>query len=511
MRSALIIALLLAAPAAAQSVTSSGQPDRVAVTIYRAPGRSATTPMNRDWLGGLALITETRRIDVPAGEGEIRFEGVAGGIIPESAIVTGLPDGVIEKNQDAALLSPGSLLDRSLGRRVHLRRTSLATGRVTEQDAIIRSGAGGAVVLQTPGGFEALRCTGLKDALVYDEVPQGLSAKPTLSVRTRSAKPVTATVTLSYLATGFDWEANYVAKLRPDGRHVDLFAWLTLASQDETSLINADTKAVAGRVNAEDDREPRQQPKGEELRLRCWPAGTTHGGRRMFEGFPPPPAPPPPPMMAMAVAPVTIGAQDIVVTGTRVPTREDIGDFKLYSLPERVTVAAKSQKQVALLSQPAVGIELLYRVRVWRDSVREPQPQLVLRTINKPEWGLGLPLPAGTFALFDRYRGRPVLLGEGTTADRAIGEKAEVELGPASNVKVETDSEDKGRDRSLVTLTVTNDEPHPILFEAKITSGNEAIGGFSSKIYAEGKERVWRAEVPANSSRSLSYVLTDRD
>ena len=42
-----------------------------------------------------------------------------------------------------------SLIDRSLGRRVHLRRTSRATGAVREQDAVIRSGADGAVVLQT--------------------------------------------------------------------------------------------------------------------------------------------------------------------------------------------------------------------------------------------------------------------------------------------------------------------------------------------------------------------------
>jgi hypothetical protein len=364
-------------------------------------------------------------------------------------------------------------------------------------------------VLQTTGGFEALSCTGLKETLVYDQVPQGLSAKPTLSVRTRSARLVTATVTLSYLATGFDWEANYVAKLRPDGRHVDLFAWLTLASQDETSLVDADTKTVAGRVNAEDDQEAREQPKGEELRLRCWPAGTTHGGGRMFEGGLAPPPPPPPPMMAMAVPVTTVSGQDIVVTGTRIPTREDIGDFKLYSLPERVTIAAKSQKQVALLAQPGVGVELLYRARVWRDDAHEPQ--LVLRMMNKTEWGLGLPLPAGTFALFDRYRGRPVLIGEGMTPDRAVGEKAEVELGPASNVKVKAESEDKSRDRSAVTLTVTNDEPRPILFEAKITAGGTQIGDFSSKIYGEGSDRIWRVDVPANSSRSLTYVLTDSD
>jgi hypothetical protein len=507
LRRALLLALSTAAPAVGQTVTSSAAPAEVALTLYRSPHRSANRPMDLDWLDGLALVTETRRIDVPAGDGEIRFEGVAGAIIPESAIVSGLPKGVIEKNQDAALLSPGSLLDRSLGSRVHLRRTALATGKVTEQEAIIRSGADNAVVLQTAAGFEALRCTGLKEALSYDRVPERLSAKPTLSVRTHSTRPISATVTLSYLAPGFDWEANYVAKLQPDGRHVELFAWVTLASQDETSFAHAETKAVAGRVSIEDDGEDREPAKGKAIHLRCWPAGTTHGGDRMFAGVPPPP-PPPPPMMVSASPVTVLGSQDIVVTGSRIPTREDLGDYKLYSLPERVTVAAKSQKQVALLEQPNVGVQLLYRATIW--AAEEPNPpQLLLRTYNKTEWGLGLPLPAGTLALFDRYGGRPILLGEGTTPDRAVGEKAEIELGPASNVRIAGVSDRDGKTERVV-LTVSNDQPRAILFEAKIPTRGRVLN-FSDKVFAEGLFRIWRAELPANSSRELRYTVRAED
>ena len=136
--------------------------------------------------------------------------------MPQSAIVTGLPEGIVERNRDAYLLSPATLLDRSLGRRVHLRRTSHATGAVREQEAVIRTGADGAVVL-------ADRATGSRRCAApacprpssMTACPPGLSARPTLSVRARAAAPVTATVTLSYLATGFDWQANYVASSRP--------------------------------------------------------------------------------------------------------------------------------------------------------------------------------------------------------------------------------------------------------------------------------------------------------
>jgi hypothetical protein len=52
----------------------------------------------------------------------------------------------------------------------------------------VRSSAAGGVVLETPDGIEALRCTGVPETIVYDGVPDGLSAKPTLSVRTRARR-----------------------------------------------------------------------------------------------------------------------------------------------------------------------------------------------------------------------------------------------------------------------------------------------------------------------------------
>ena len=143
-----------------------------------------------------------------------------------------------------------------------------------EQDAIVRSGADGAVIVETEDGFEALRCTGLPETLVYDGVPAGpVGAADPVGARPRRAGRSTATVTLSYLASGFDWQADYVATLSPDGSRIDLFAWLTLASTDETSFVEADTQAVAGRLNRQDVRA--QPSEGGPLRISCWPQSTT--------------------------------------------------------------------------------------------------------------------------------------------------------------------------------------------------------------------------------------------
>jgi hypothetical protein len=465
--------------------------------------------MNLSWLNGYALIAETRRIVVPAGDAEIRFEGVAGGILPESAIVTGLPDGVVEKNQDAWLLSPASLVDRSLGRRVHIRRTSTATGAVTEHEAVIRSGPAGAVVLQTAEGFEALRCTGLSETIVYPEVPQGLSAKPTLSVRTQSSRAVEATVTLSYLASGFDWQANYVATLDRAETRLDLFAWVTLANGDETSFVGANTQTVAGRPNREEDR--RTEPAEREgLQLRCWPQGRTSdiSLQELPAGLSMPPSPPT--MLEAADA-------AIVVTGSRITLasrarQEELGDLKLYRIPDPVTVAANSQKQVAMLDRPKVRIRSIYRQRFSLDEQDPTGAIRVITTKNGTAQGLGLPLPAGRVVLFAAGYERPVLIGEGSIGDSAVGEDVEIEIGEASGVITRQRQlrEDEKTDTADWEIAVTNDQPNAITFEAEFGDASIRVTSKARLSTRDGR-RLWTTRVPANGEARLRYTTSAAD
>src|SRR3546814_17334132 len=79
-------------------------------------------------------------------------------------------------------LSPAGLVDAYLKRRVTLRRTDRATGKIREQEAVIQAGPTGGVIVETDAGFEALGCSGLPERMLYAGVPGDLSAKPTLSV-----------------------------------------------------------------------------------------------------------------------------------------------------------------------------------------------------------------------------------------------------------------------------------------------------------------------------------------
>ncbi len=513
-----LFAMAVASPVAAQSLVVSETPQNVSLTVYRATARGEQ-PINADWPQGYALITETRTITIPAGEALIRFEGVAEGMFPESAIVTGLPNGVKEKNRDARLLSPSGLVDAYLKRAVTITRTNNATGKPMEQEAMITAAPGGAVIVQTSAGYEALHCTGLPERLSYPGVPANLSAKPTLSVVTSSAQAVTAKLTLTYMAAGFDWQANYVAQIADKkdkgiGKsNVELFAWLTLANGGNQSFANANTMAIAGEPNRT-RRGAQPRPVGGALQLKCWPMQRTDQVpyRQGFE-YPQPPNPsPPPPMMVYAPA----AAMDISVTARRseklamakpvmVAEQEDLGDLKLYRIPEPVTVNAKGQKQVAMLVKPEAAFDRYYDADVSNYNDNSTPMNIQLRGENRKEKGLGLPMPSGQVMIFEDSKYGPLLTaGRATLKDRAVGDEVKLFVGQSSDVRMKVVMIKETKKQQSFRIEVTNARNEAVNAEIKIPFELNAKPKDISKV--DGVP-TWKVTIPANGDAALSYEV----
>lgn len=502
-----LLATITATPAHAGNVTSS-EVKAVSVTLYRDPKRGQNEIDVED-LGGYALITETRTITIPSGESTIRFEGVAEGMFPETAIITGLPGGVREKNRDARLISPAGLVDAYLKRSVHLKRTNRKTGTVTEQNAILRAGPYGGVVIETAEGVEALGCSGLPERMLFDGVPEGLAAKPTLSVQTVSDQAVTATVQLSYMAQGFDWSANYVAEVNQDGKTLDLFAWATIANGGAQGFVAANTQAVAGKPNKEDNAKLPSAPSPA-LELKCWPLDitSTHPRQYLYRI--------PAPTLPAAAAPMSFDSEEVYdvisVSGSLTKrsaaaiqvAQEELGDLKLYRIPEPVTIAAQSQKQVAMLKKSGVAFDRVYTANV-NDFGDEPSAvPFLLRMKNVKDKGLGLPMPAGRVALFEPVNGAMLLVGENGVGDRAIGDDVEFEIGESPDVQLRDKrlSEREGDQR--FALTLTNARNHPII--AEIFIPYELVSRPKGLVRKNG-DWMWRTTVLANGEAGLSYEL----
>jgi len=488
-----------AAMAANPQDTSADKPSALAVTVYRAPGREAGS-IDLDDLGGFALITETRTVHLPAGTIRLRFEGVADGIEPASAIVTGLPAGVIEKNRDAKLLSPAALIAAAVGKPVTLLRTDKKSGKLQRLAGTVLSDAEGGVVFKTSEGIEALRCSGLPETFIFTGAAD-LAATPTLSVLVRSSTPMTRTVTLSYLARGFDWAADYVATLSADGKTADLGAWVTLANGNGVGFPDAHTQVVAGSVNRESG-EVEPLDVGGPILAQCWPRGSTSDQ---------------PTPMVMQLAGATRGmnmdrmykmtlaapaALEEVVVARRVQ-QEQLGDLKLYRVPDRTTVASRQSKQVRLMDRSGIPVTFVYGVdvAVGDDDAKEPARRL-LRTKNDAANHLGLPLPSGRVAVFAVQQGERLLQHESDIRDLAVGEEVEVDMGESPDVQasVRTETVDidqrKVRELPLVPGVILRSVQIDELTRVEVSNARAVAIPFELRVRLPEGGRVLRADHP---------------
>ncbi len=519
----LLLALGPTLPACAGDVTAS-EPSDVAVTIYRDPGRNGGS-LRLDSLGGFAVITETRQVIIPAGRSRVRFVGVVDAIIPESAIVSGLPGGVIEKNRDAALLSPSALMRAARGKKITLKRTSKVTGKTELVSGEIVSASDQGVMFRTAAGNEALRCSGQPETFTYGLDADGLSARPTLSVLTRSSKPIAATITLTYIAEQFDWNANYTAHLNPDGKTASIGGWITLANGNSVSLNNARTQIVAGGLHREYvARFVNNQPQ---VIARCWPMERTSdvplrpdrpynlvtpymgqdferfdkaseimvtGQRRGYA------VPAPSPVMAMDAS---------YAPAAPPPPPEQLGDLKLYTIPQRTTVAAMQMKQTRLIDQPGVPVEFYYATTINAlsyGSAEHTSGMRMVRTLNDKAHQLGLPLPAGSILFQQDQFGRSMLVGEPALADTAEDEKIELPLGIASDLTIARRTLRRDAKSQDAEVTISNAGPAELMLELKVPlDGGQKLTSSDRPHEQRNGQPLFILKVPAGDKVTLHF------
>jgi hypothetical protein len=546
---ALLALLLPAAVLAGPPIIVSERPEAVDITLYRDPGRRAGVAIDfkpadpEDWeeepLGGFALVNEERTVELPPGEVTIRFEGVASGIVPQSAIL--FDTDLAEKNFDSRLLSKRGLLDAFTGQAVTIRRTDRKSGKEERVRGTILS-LPDELVLRTPGGIEAVQCDGSINTLLFPHRPIDLTAKPTLSLTTRPDNPGgKVKLRLAYLAGNFDWQANYIGTFSADGAKLRLQAWMTLASHDRTSFTDAKTSAAAGTVFRDEPTDEEQEAASEErdkdpyapdnidVGYSCWPSGRTSASTSQGPLFTPGSLPELDRPYYVSLDGYGFGAgggcttdedgeetcdeSEIIVTAQMRVSHIEVGDTKLYTVARPTTVAAQSMKQVRLFPEREVKGELLYRVKCSGDYCDDPE--LLFRFTNDAASGLGEPLPKGQIALFQQTtRGRHVL-GEAPIEDRTTDEEVDVILPDASgysdkadadNDEIESGEHANDLDWTKQELKLSNKSEVSAIFEVEFRdTDNTKLERFSKSTINRKGARVWRVELPPTSERKITY------
>jgi hypothetical protein len=385
-RSTLGIAIALAAIPiiSADAVVHGDDPDTraVSVTIYN---------------GNLGLVRDQRRIDLERGVFTLPFRDVAALIDPTSVAFHAIRDpnsvDVLEQNYEYDLLTPDALLEKFVGETVTLympvddhevavRATLLSTqgGRVYQ--------IGDSIALNPPG------------RVVLPSLRGDLRASPTLVWTLSSGVDGLQPIEVSYLTSGLNWKADYVATISDDDQTLSLGGWVTIVNQSGTSYPEAKLKLVAGDIHrATDGREE----MGQMMRAAADAVSENEFQERTFY------------------------------------------EYHLYDLPRPTTIKNNQTKQIRLLDANGVRTQRVYVLAgaSWYYTQQYGGEKGLKVGVyqefdNTKGNNLGMPLPAGTVRLYKADSdGTVQLVGEDRIDHTPRDERVRVKVGEAFDIVAE--------------------------------------------------------------------------
>ena len=465
----LLFSLIFVTPLAfAATEVQTGKMDQkqVSLTIYE-----------RD----LALVRDVRQVPLQNGTVKVRFADVSERIQPETVMLKDQSSGRISVAQiyfDNNLLTPQTLLENYVGKKVKVIKTNPTTGAETEEQAEVLSAQGG-VILKIGNRIE----TSVPGRIVYDHIPAGLQARPTLTVELDSNVNRNQQLELDYLTNGIGWNANYVAQLNDSEIRMNLSGWAAISNNSGTEFRNARVQLIAGSPNMTSAR---------------------------------------PILMAAARS-----AKFDAMPARNEISQESFADYHLYTLPQKVTLANNQTRQYSLLSANDVKVKkewvlnggnYYYRSRMPNVSDNLPV-NMTVTFINTKGDRLGMPLPGGTVRFYQTdNRGNQQFLGESQMSHTPVNGAVSLKMGDSFDVtgsRKQTQYEVlPSQDQSIRTvessyeIVLKNAKNNSVTVQVKEPiPGSWQILQENMPHKKDGTVAVWQVKVPAGGESTLLYKV----
>ncbi|MDE1920311.1 MAG: DUF4139 domain-containing protein [Candidatus Omnitrophica bacterium] len=350
----------------------------------------------------LGLVKDIRRLQLPQGQGELRFMDVASGIMPYTVQVQSLTSPgqltVLEQNYEYDLMNSSKLLDKYVGKNLKIMTVNQMTGQKSIVDAVLLSNNDGPIY--KINGEIYLGYPGYQ---ILPQIPENLIAKPTLTWEFDNQNANPQTVQVAYLTDNITWRADYIMVVNHDDTAANINGWVTLDNRSGAAYKNAKLKLVAGQVN-------RVQ---------------SYAMRKML------------PMSDMALGAATAPQFQ----------EQPFFEYHLYDLQRPTTIENNQTKQINLLQADHVAINKEYIVHGQQDyfytnfNGAEPMKtpvDVVLKFKNSKANHMGMPLPAGTVRLYKKdAQGSLEFVGEDSIDHTPKDEDVEIKAGEAFDVVAE--------------------------------------------------------------------------
>ena len=411
----------------------------------------------------IGLVKDNRLIDLKPGVQELKFMDVAAKIDPTTVHIKSLVNGsglnILEQNYEYDLLSPQKLLEKFVGQMVQL----AFINPDTKTEEIVE-----AVLLSTQGGNifqigEKIHI-GHPGRILLPRIPENLVPRPTLVWMLENKIPKPQQLEASYLTSGINWKADYVAVLNQSDTFTDLTGWVTIDNRSGTTYQNALLKLVAGDIHR------------------------VQGETRMDYARP---------MAAAKEAPAPQFKE------------ESFFEYHLYTLDRRTTVKENQTKQMSLLDAHRVPITKLfiftgsphYYYSVSQGTNKQ-KVGVFFELENREKNNLGMPLPKGTIRVYKEDKeGSLQFIGEDRIDHTPKNEKFKIKIGEAFDVvgeKTQTDYKRLGSNLFEVAFEVSlrnhKQEDIKVLVEEPIPGDWEMLS--NTHPYEKIQAHSIRFEVP---------------
>ena len=436
----------------------------------------------------LALVKDIRQASLKNGLNEVIFDGVASQIQAETAIIYGDGVRVNEQNYSYNLMSYDNFINQSLGQTVRTVQLNPENGENIYDSAKLIGYANGKPILRFSYGIES----DFPGRVVFEDVPAGMSNKPTLEAKLDVNRGGDKNLYLAYLTSGLSWKTDYVANVK-DKDKLDLTGWVTITNNSGIDYERAKIQLIAGNVNI---------------------ARPVMGARHMVK--------------AMAFNAVMEDAASGVIQP------ENINSYELYTLPNITTIKDQQNKQIALIERNDVTYkkEFLLHSQLYfgdfhNDEFEKRHPQIYYIMENTAESNLGISLPTGTIRFYENDKNSNLqFIGSNHIANTAKEDTLRLNLGEAFNISVggkitSSDSKEISRKpenecaviktlrsyKAEITVNNAEDVKNTIIFEQNFPTDYKIIDESIKSESKNASTRQWKIEVDKNSKETLKYSV----
>lgn len=279
---------------------------------------------------------------------------------------------------------------------------------------------------------------------------------------------------LVYISRGFDWDAGYRLIVSAKGTRAVLISQAVLKNETDLDFTSASIKLVEGKLHRVTPSIPRRRT-----------------------------------MARSALTVVTEKGSDVPPP----PSREELGDYHIYTISERLTFPKNESITVTLQPDRVLEISRLYLFENNERSSKEEPLVIQISFRNEEKNKLGIPLPAGKLQIYRKLADRSIeFAGEDRLKQVPVGEVAEIIAGRAFDVigkrTVVNYDRKRNSEEAVISLEIKNKRGNSINVQLTEHIYGDWVIKKPSHNYKKTDAQTIQFDLtlPANSTEIVSYT-----